>query len=153
MFDRSHYEDVLVVRVHDLVPKGEWSGRYAQITAFEDEISAAGTKVVKVMLNISRDEQQRPSGGAVEPARQALEVQPWGHHRARVLGAYQEAYEAALTLTSTDTAPWYVVPADHKWYARWAVQQLLLDAFADLDPQYPDMGWDIDVELTRLAAS
>ncbi len=153
VYDRSHYEDVLIVRVHDLVPKDQWSARYAQINAFEREVVAAGTRIVKVMLHISKDEQKarlaerlaRPDKHYKWNSGDVVERAHWDD--------YMEAYQVALTRCSTKNAPWHVVPANRKWYARYAVQQLLLEAFHDLAPTWPDMGLDVDAERAKLDAT
>jgi PPK2 family polyphosphate:nucleotide phosphotransferase len=152
VFDRSHYEDVLIVRVHELVPRAVWQRRYATINRFERAVVANGCTIVKVMLHISREEQkgrllqrlERPdkywkynSGDVDERAR-------WDD--------YQQAYQDALAKCSTDEAHWYVVPADRKWYARWAVQELLVDALDAIDPQWPPATFDVEHEKARLAA-
>jgi PPK2 family polyphosphate:nucleotide phosphotransferase len=153
VFDRSHYEDVLVVRVHDLVRRAVWARRYATINRFEAALAAGGTTLVKVMLHISKAEQgdrlterlDRPDKHWKYNPRDVDERSRWED--------YQEAYQVALTRCSTLAAPWYVVPADRKWYARWAVQQLLLDALTDLDPKWPAATFDVKAEQARLAAT
>jgi PPK2 family polyphosphate:nucleotide phosphotransferase len=153
VFDRSHYEDVLVVRVHDLVPESEWSGRYALINAFEREVTAAGTTVVKVMTHISKDEQKARLRERLERPDKHYKYNPGDIDERLQWDAYMQAYQAVLDTTSTVDAPWYVVPANKKWYARYAVQQLMLDALAAMDPTWPDMGIDVPHELARLDAS
>jgi PPK2 family polyphosphate:nucleotide phosphotransferase len=153
VFDRSHYEDVLVVRVHDLVPKAEWSARYAQINAFEREVIASGTRIVKVMTHISKDEQKVRLRERLERPDKHYKYNPGDVDERLRWDDYMEAYQVALTRTSTKGAPWYVVPADKKWYARFAVQQLLLDALTDMDPTWPVMDFDVSAELKRLDAS
>ena len=153
VFDRSHYEDVLVVRVHDLVPRAVWSRRYATINRFEASVVAKGTTVLKVMLHLGKDEQQERLAARLEDPTKYWKYNPGDVDERARWDAYQEAYQVALTRCSTDAAPWYVVPADRKWYARWAVQQLLLDALADLDPQWPAADFDVEAERKRVAAS
>lgn len=153
VFDRSHYEDVLVVRVHDLVPEAEWSARYERINAFERKLVDAGTTVVKVMLHISKDEQRERLAERLERPDKYYKYNPGDVTERLSWDDYMEAYQAALTTCSTSEAPWYVVPANHKWYARYAVQQLLLDTLVDLDPQWPVMDFDVEVEKQRLADS
>ena len=153
VFDRSHYEDVLVVRVHDLVPKAEWTKRYALINAFEREVIASGTKVVKVMTHISKDEQKARLRERLQRPDKHYKYNPGDIDERERWEAYMEAYQAVLDKTSTKGAPWYVVPANKKWYARYAVQQLLLDALAAMDPTWPEMGIDVPHELERLDAS
>jgi PPK2 family polyphosphate:nucleotide phosphotransferase len=153
VFDRSHYEDVLIVRVHDLVPKSEGSKRYALINAFEREVAGSGTKVVKVMTHISKDEQKARLRRRLERPDKHYKYNPGDIEEREHWDDYMEAYQVALTRTSTRTAPWFVVPANQKWYARYAVQQLLLEAFAEMAPTWPDMGWDVKQELARLKES
>jgi PPK2 family polyphosphate:nucleotide phosphotransferase len=153
VFDRSHYEDVLVVRVHDLVPRAVWQRRYTTINAFEHRLVAHGTTVVKVMLHVGRDEQKDRLA-----ERLARPDKYWKYHTGDVdermhWDAYQEAYQVALTRCSTQAAPWFVVPADRKWYARWAVQQLLLEHLEGMAPQWPPADFDVAAEKARLAQS
>jgi polyphosphate kinase 2 (PPK2 family) len=143
IFNRSHYEDVLIVRVHDLVPEAVWSGRYDAINAFESALAAAGTTVVKCFLHISKDEQ-------AARFRKRLEHpdKNWKFRRADLTereswDAYQDAFEAAITKTSTTDAPWYVIPADHKWYRDWAVLSVLVATLKSMDPQYPAPAEDL----------
>ncbi|MEO7061219.1 MAG: PPK2 family polyphosphate kinase [Lapillicoccus sp.] len=153
VLDRSHYEDVLIVRVHDLVPEAEWSERYELINAFEREVVAADTTVVKVMLHISKDEQRARLARRLERIDKHYKYNPGDVTERGFWDDYMQAYQAALTTCSTPQAPWYVVPANHKWYARYAVQQLLLGALVALDPAWPVMDFDVEVEKQRLAAS
>lgn len=151
VFDRSHYEDVLVVRVNALVPHSTWQRRYAMINRFEAGLVQQGTAIVKVMLHISPEEQQRRLAERLDRPDKYWKYNP-GDLDVRVRWAdYQEAYQAALTRCSTPVAPWHVVPADRKWYARWAVQQLLLDALTECDPQWPPADFDVAAERERLA--
>jgi PPK2 family polyphosphate:nucleotide phosphotransferase len=153
VFDRSHYEDVLIVRVHDLVPAAGWRGRYDLINDFERELAAAGTTIVKVMLHISpREQKERLTERLARPDKY-WKYNPGDVDERAFWTAYQEAYQEALTRCSTDVAPWHVVPADRKWYARLAVQQLLLEALEAIDPQWPPATYDVAAEQRRLAAS
>jgi PPK2 family polyphosphate:nucleotide phosphotransferase len=151
VFDRSHYEDVLVVRVHELVPAEVVEQRYDQINAFEREVADAGTTVVKVMLHVSAEEQKERLMQRLERPDKYWKYNPNDVDERLRWHDYQRAYEIALDRCSTDVAPWFVVPADRKWYARWAVQQLLLDALADLDPRWPEATFDVEAEKVRLA--
>jgi PPK2 family polyphosphate:nucleotide phosphotransferase len=153
VFDRSHYEDVLVVRVHDLVPRAVWQRRYAAINRFEASLAKAGTRLVKVMLHISKDEQKARLAERLDRPDKYWKYNPRDVDERGHWDAYQEAYQVALSRCSTPAAPWHVVPADRKWYARWAVQQLLLDALAELDPRWPAPSFDVDTEKARLAAT
>jgi PPK2 family polyphosphate:nucleotide phosphotransferase len=151
VFDRSHYEDVLVARVHGLVPQIEWEGRYDTINAFEQELTDGGTTLLKVFLHVSYDTQRdrllrrldRPDkhwkfneGDIAERAR-------WDD--------YQSAYGTVLERCNTKAAPWYVVPADHKTYRNWAVAELLRETLLELDPQYPQPALDVEDLRARLA--
>jgi PPK2 family polyphosphate:nucleotide phosphotransferase len=137
VFNRSHYEDVLIVRVNELVPEDVWRGRYEHIRAFEANLAAAGTTVVKIFLHISPEEQaERLQARLDDPTKRwkfaAADLDVREHW-----DAYQDAYEEAIGETSTAEAPWYVIPADRKWYRNWAVLQVLLATMARLDPQFP----------------
>ncbi|WP_024288112.1 PPK2 family polyphosphate kinase [Cellulomonas sp. KRMCY2] len=153
VFDRSHYEDVLVVRVEDLVPRAVWEPRYDEINAFEAEIVAAGTPVVKVALVVSLEEQTKRLKERIERPDKHWKYNPDDIDARAKWPRYQEAYQAVLDRTSTDVAPWYVVPADRKWYARSAVTELLVHALEGIAPQWPAADFDPAVELRRLAAS
>jgi len=152
VFDRSHYEDVLIVRVHDLVPAPVWQERYGLINDFEAELAASGTTIVKVMLHISPAEQLRRLSKRLHRPDKYWKYAAADLDEHAFWDAYQEAYQVVLTRCSTPVAPWYVVPADQKWYARWAVQQLLVEALGGIDPQWPPAAFDVDAELARLAA-
>lgn len=153
VFDRSHYEDVLVARVDDLVPTSTWRRRYGQIRTFENSLVAGGTTVIKVMLHIGHEEQGARLAERLERPDKYWKFNPGDIDTRRKWDAYAEAYQEALVKTSTDEAPWYVVPADHKWYARLAVQQLLLDALRRIDPQWPAATFDVEEQKARLADS
>jgi PPK2 family polyphosphate:nucleotide phosphotransferase len=151
VFDRSHYEDVLIARVHDLVPRATWARRYAQINTFESSVVESGTTVVKVMLHLSSEEQKSRLGERLERPDKYWKYNPGDIDERAQWPAYQEAYQAVLDKCSTDAAPWFVVPADRKWYARLAVQQLLLEHLRLMAPQWPGPDFDIEVEKERLA--
>jgi PPK2 family polyphosphate:nucleotide phosphotransferase len=153
VFDRSHYEDVLAVRVHELLPRNAWQRRYAVINKFEEGLVSEGTTVLKVMLHISPDEQKARLMERLERPDKHWKYNPGDVDDRKHWDAYQVAYQDVLTRCSTDVAPWHVVPADRKWYARYAVQQLLLDALCAIDPQWPPADYDIEVEKGRLAAT
>jgi PPK2 family polyphosphate:nucleotide phosphotransferase len=153
IFNRSHYEDVLVVRVHDLVPENVWSQRYDQINAFEAELVADGLTMVKVMLHISQSEQkERLLARLDDPAKQ-WKYNPGDLQERARWDDYQQAYEDAVNRCSTAAAPWYVVPADRKWYRNWAVATILRDAFADIDPEYPKVSFDVEEERGKLVTA
>lgn len=153
VFDRSQYEDVLVVRVHDLVPRAQWSRRYAQINAFEKKVAAGGTHIVKVMLHISPEEQKARLAERLARKDKYWKFNPRDIDERGQWDAYMEAYQAVLDRTNTPDAPWHVVPADHKWYARLAVNQLLLEELRALKLKWPKATFDVKAEQKRLAAS
>ncbi len=153
VFDRSHYEDVLVVRVHDLVPEEVWSGRYAEINAFERKAVRSGTKVIKVMTHISKDEQKERLAERLDRPDKFYKYNPGDVDERLRWASYMHAYQVALERTSTVGAPWHVVPADRKWYARLAVQQLLLEALREMDLDWPAADYDVELEKQRLAKS
>ena len=153
VFDRSHYEDVLVVRVESLVPAEEWEKRYDEINEFEAEVVAAGTTIVKVALLISRHEQFRRLRERLERPDKYWKFNPHDVDARATWPAYQEAYQAVFDRTSTEVAPWHAVPADEKWYARLAVSQLLWQALDDLDLDWPPAEFDVAEQLTRLDAT
>ncbi len=144
IFNRSHYEDVLVVRVHSLVPPEVWQRRYDHINAFERLLAEEGTTILKFFLNISKDEQrERLESRRVEPHKQ------WkfnvGDLKERKLwGEYIAAYEDALSKTSTEWAPWYVVPADRKWYRNLVIGTTLVEMLERLDMHYPPAAENLD---------
>jgi PPK2 family polyphosphate:nucleotide phosphotransferase len=138
LFNRSHYEDVLVVRVHQLVPEPVWRARYDLINGFEALLAHRGTTVVKFVLHISKDEQRRRLQQRLTDPRKRWKFSLGDLEDRAHWDEYQEAYEEALRRTSTATAPWYVIPADRKWYRNWAVTTVLIDTLRELDPDYPD---------------
>ncbi len=153
VFDRSHYEDVLIHRVRELSPLQEVEKRYGAITTFEDKIASSGTRVLKVMLHISRDEQESRLAKRLRRPDKYWKYSPVDVDDRSYWDQYQEAYQVAIDRTSTPDAPWYVVPADRKWYARLAIQRLLTATLEDLDLGWPPAAFDVDVEKKRLAAS
>jgi PPK2 family polyphosphate:nucleotide phosphotransferase len=153
VFNRSHYEDVLVVRVHNLVPARTWRARYAQINRFEQELVDDGVTLVKVMLHISPEEQLERLAARLDDPTKHWKYNPDDLDERARWADYQAAYADALAKCSTDAAPWYVVPADRKWYRDWAVSQLLLEAFAGLDLEYPKGEFDEAAERERLNAA
>ena len=153
VFDRSHYEDVLIVRVHDLVPRAQWARRYGQITTFEKGLVDKGTTVIKVMLHISKEEQKERLTERLDRPDKHWKFNPTDIDERGHWEDYQEAYQAVIDKTSTDAAPWYVVPADRKWFARLAVMQLLKEHLEELDPQWPKADFDVAAEQKRLKKS
>jgi PPK2 family polyphosphate:nucleotide phosphotransferase len=144
IFNRSHYEDVLVARVHQLVDESVWRRRYRHINHFEALLHDAGTRVVKLFLHISREEQ-------AERLRKRLEdpTKRWKFRRVDLAererwDEYMAAYEEAIARTSTEHAPWYVVPSDHKWFRNWAVSRIVIETLEAMDPRYPEPAEDLD---------
>ncbi len=150
VFNRSHYEDVLVVRVHSLVPKRTWQARYGKINKFEADLAASGLTILKVMLHISYQEQHDRLAERLADPTKYWKYNPADLDERALWPAYQEAYADALSKTSTEMAPWYVVPANRKWYRDWAVATLLRETLADLDLRYPPAEFDITTERARL---
>jgi PPK2 family polyphosphate:nucleotide phosphotransferase len=153
VFDRSHYEDVLIARVHNLVPPATWGRRYGQINVFEQAVTQAGTTIVKVMLHISSNEQKTRLTARLDAPEKHWKYNPGDVDERERWPAYQEAYQVAIDKCSTEQAPWFVVPADRKWYARLAVQQLVVEHLRVMAPQWPAATFDVEVEKARLAAS
>ncbi|MBT9607493.1 PPK2 family polyphosphate kinase [Microbacterium sp.] len=153
VFDRSHYEDVLIGRVRELAPADEIERRYGAIAAFEAEAAELGIRVVKVMLHISKEEQRERLAARLDRPDKHWKYNPSDVDERALWDDYMDAYQVAIERTSTPLSPWHVVPADRKWYARLAVQQLLIGALADIDPQWPAADYDIATEKQRLAAS
>ncbi|MGN8553841.1 UNVERIFIED_CONTAM: polyphosphate kinase 2 family protein [Microbacterium sp. SLM126] len=153
VFDRSHYEDVLIGRVRELAPPEEIERRYGAINTFEKQLTDAGTRVVKVMLHISSDEQKARLSERLERPDKHWKYNPGDVDERQLWPAYMDAYQQVFDRTSTDHAPWHVVPANRKWYARIAVQHLLLEALEEIDPHWPAATFDIEAEKKRLAAT
>jgi PPK2 family polyphosphate:nucleotide phosphotransferase len=137
VFNRSHYEDVLVVRVHQLVPEAVWRPRYDQINRFERHLVENGVTVLKFFLHISREEQRRRLLARLEDPTKYWKFSPGDLEERKLWDAYSAAYEEALERTSTDLAPWYVVPADKKYLRDLLVAEVVTEALERLDPTYP----------------
>ncbi len=137
VFNRSHYEDVLVVRVHELVPEKVWRPRYGLINQFEANLAAAGTTIVKVFLHISKEEQAQRFRDRIEDPTKCWKFRVGDLDDRARWDDYRQAFEEAIARTSTEPAPWYVVPADHKWYRNWAVSRIVIETLEAMDPKYP----------------
>jgi PPK2 family polyphosphate:nucleotide phosphotransferase len=145
IFNRSHYEDVLAVRVHDLVPEPVWRARYDHINNFEALISGdSRTRVVKIFLHISREEQAERLRERLERPDKRWKFKLGDLDERKRWDDYIEAYEEAIARTSTEHAPWYVVPADHKWFRNWAVSRIVIETLEEMDPRYPEPAEDLD---------
>ncbi|CAM5636267.1 hypothetical protein STAFG_5015 [Streptomyces afghaniensis 772] len=143
IFDRSHYEDVLVARVRNLVPRAMAESRYERINRFERSLADDGVTLVKCFLHISYDEQRRRLLRRLDKPEKRWKFAPSDIDDRALWPAYQDAYERALEHCGTSYAPWYLVPADHKWYRNWAVSTLLLEHLRELDPRYPEADFDV----------
>jgi polyphosphate kinase 2 (PPK2 family) len=153
VFNRSQYEDVLIARVHNLVPPDVWRARYETINAFERELVDDGVTLLKVMLHISFDEQRRRLAARLADPTKHWKYNPGDIDERGFWAEYQQAYRDALSNCSTPDAPWYVVPADRKWYRDWAVASLLRETLVDLRLTYPEGDFDVETELRRLKES
>ncbi|RYP83065.1 polyphosphate kinase 2 family protein [Nocardioides guangzhouensis] len=151
VFDRSHYEDVLIARVRSLAPTEEIERRYDAINDFERELVAGSTTVVKCMLHVSAEEQKQRLLARLDDPTKHWKFNPGDVDERALWPAYREAYEIALERTNTDVAPWYVVPADRKWYRNLAIGHLLLETLRGLDPQWPAADFDVEEQKQRLA--
>jgi PPK2 family polyphosphate:nucleotide phosphotransferase len=153
LFDRSHYEDVLIVRVHNLVPPEIWGGRYEEINAWEQKLAEDGLVFIKCMLHISKEEQQqRLLDRLADPTKQ-WKYNPGDVDERQLWDQYQQAYEVALTQCSTPYAPWYVIPADRKWHRDWLLAQMVVETLREMNPQYPPTTYDVPTETARVKAS
>jgi PPK2 family polyphosphate:nucleotide phosphotransferase len=137
IFNRSHYEDVLVVRVHDLVPKKVWSERYEQINDFERMLSACGVHIVKFLLYISKGEQEKRFRDRIEDKQKNWKFSPADVKERGYWDQYIEAYQEMLRKCSKHHAPWYVIPANNKWFRNFAVSQILGDKLESMDLKFP----------------
>jgi polyphosphate kinase 2 (PPK2 family) len=153
VFDRSHYEDVLIVRVHDLVSRSEWRRRYAEINRFEQSLADEGVTVLKVFLHISPEEQRARLLARLERPGKHWKFSPSDVEERALWPEYRKAYHAALGRCSTEAAPWYVVPADRKWYRNWAISRLLLEHLERIDPAYPQPDLDLEKYRRQLLAT
>jgi PPK2 family polyphosphate:nucleotide phosphotransferase len=153
IFNRSQYEDVLIARVHNLVPPDEWESRYDRINVFEREIADDGVHLLKVFLHISSEEQKRRLLARLDDPTKHWKYNPADVAERAFWDDYQQAYTVALERCNTEAAPWYVVPADRKWYRNWAVGRLLVEALEDMAPQYPPADFDLSAERERVLGS
>jgi PPK2 family polyphosphate:nucleotide phosphotransferase len=152
IFNRSHYEDVVVVRVKELVGRETWSSRFDEINAFERELIGAGTTVLKLFLHISKEEQRERLLARLDDPDKTWKFNPSDLDDRGRWDDYQAAYEDALTRCSTPEAPWYVIPADRKWYRNRAVTELLVVTLERMDPQMPEPDFDVAAMRAKLEA-
>ena len=151
IFDRSQYEDVLVVRVEQLVEVSEWNKRYDEINALEQKISAEGTTIIKCFLHVSFEEQKARLAARLSSPEKYWKYNPKDVDARAKWPAYQQAYADALERCNTDHAPWFVIPADRKWYRNWAVAALLREHLVGMDLGWPDATFDVAAEKARVA--
>mgnify|MGYP000424579723 CR=1 FL=1 len=144
VFNRSHYEDVLVVRVHDLVPKAIWERRYEAINEFERLLSVNGVTIVKFFLYISKEEQLERFARRLDDTDRQWKISASDYAEREYWDAYIAAYEAMLTECSTKHAPWYVIPSNHKWFRNLAVSSIIRETMEDMDIKAPVPTVDID---------
>ena len=144
IFNRSHYEDVLVVRVHEQVPKAQWKSRYEHINAFEHLLVANGTHILKFFLHISQEEQLRRFRKRLDDRNRWWKISEADYAERQYWKQYQNAYEDALNRCSTEQAPWYVIPSDHKWFRNLAVSRIVVETLESLDMRLPAPHVDID---------
>ena len=151
VFDRSHYEDVLIVRVRDLAPPDVWGKRYDEINRFERKLVDDGTTIIKVAMFVSLDEQKKRLAKRLKRPDKYWKYNPDDIDERMLWPKYQEAYQAVLDRTATDYAPWHIVPCDRKWYSRLAITELLIEALKGLNLSWPPPDFDVAVEKKRLA--
>lgn len=150
IFDRSHYEDVLVVKVHELAKPDEIERRYGAINEFEQKLVDEGTTIIKCMLHISPEEQKARLLARLDDPTKQWKFKPGDLDERALWPAYQQAYEIALERCNTEAAPWFVIPSDRKWYRNWAIGTLLLDAMRGMDLSWPKPDYDVAEQRKRL---
>jgi PPK2 family polyphosphate:nucleotide phosphotransferase len=144
IFNRSHYEDVLVVRVHDMVPKQVWSARYAQINDFEKILADNGTHILKFYLHIDPDEQLARFKQRIDDPARHWKISDGDYAERPFWDAYTEAFEDALGKTSTEYAPWFIIPSNHKWFRNLAISRIVAETLESLNMKFPAPSVDID---------
>jgi len=144
VFNRSHYEDVLIVAVHNLVPEEVWSKRHSEINDFERRLAASGTRILKFFLNISKEEQLERFKDRLDDPSRHWKISEADYSERGHWDAYQAAYEDALTKCSTEEAPWFVIPSNRKWFRNLAVARIIVETLEAMDLQIPEPTVDID---------
>ena len=137
VFNRSHYEDVLVVRVHNIVPESVWRPRYEMINDFEKMLTASGTRIIKFFLHISKNEQKRRFQERIDDPSKRWKFDPEDLEKRKLWGGYELAFEDMLEECSTKECPWYIVPSDQNWYRDLVVTSVIVETLKDMNPQYP----------------
>ncbi|GAA1314718.1 PPK2 family polyphosphate kinase [Leucobacter albus] len=153
LFDRSHYEDVLIQRVREFAPPEEIERRYGAIVEFERGLAESGTRIVKIMLHVSPEEQAERLGDRLADPAKHWKYNPGDVDERQKWPEYMAAFQLAIERTNAPHAPWFVVPANSKWYARVAVQRIVIAALRGIDPQWPSAEFDVAAEQARLAAT
>ncbi|PIF02474.1 MAG: phosphate--nucleotide phosphotransferase [Propionibacterium sp.] len=153
IFDRSHYEDVLIVRVNELVPIDEWQKRYALINEFEEELAANGTTIIKCFLNVSYEKQRERLLERLSDPAKYWKYNPGDIDVRKKWSAYMQAYSDAITNCNTDFAPWYIIPADRKWYRNWAIARILYEHLRAQKLGWPKADFDVAEEIQRVKSS
>jgi PPK2 family polyphosphate:nucleotide phosphotransferase len=143
IFNRSHYEDVLIVRVHNLVPRSVWSSRYDQINAFEAELAKGNTHVLKFYLHISKQEQLSRFKERLDDPSKQWKISEADYKERTFWDAYTEAYEDVLSQCSTEAAPWFVIPSDHKWFRNLAIGRIVVEHMEGLGSKFPAVSVDL----------
>lgn len=143
VFNRSHYEDVLVVRVHNIVPESDWRPRYEMINEFERLLAANGMTILKFYLHISKDEQRQRFQDRIDEPDKNWKFSFDDLNKRELWNDYMAAYEEMLTRTTTAWAPWYVIPSDQKWYRNLAIARVISQSLKELNPQYPEPETDL----------
>jgi PPK2 family polyphosphate:nucleotide phosphotransferase len=150
IFNRSHYEDVLVVRVKNLAPESVWSKRYDHINNFEQMLVDEGTTILKFFLHISFEEQRERLLSRIDEPEKNWKFNPGDLNERKLWDEYMKAYEDAIEKTSTPRAPWYVIPADKKWYRDLVISTILVECLEDLEMKFPDASTDLDQYRAQL---
>ena len=143
IFNRSHYEDVLIARVHDLVPKKVWSARYEQINDFERRLTANGTHILKFFLHISKAEQLERFKDRLDDPDRHWKISEGDYSERKYWADYESAYESALGECSTKDAPWFVIPSNHKWFRNLAISEIVAEAMQNLGIKVPESSVNI----------
>ncbi len=153
VFDRSHYEDVLIQRVREFAPPAEIERRYGAITDFEERIAGSGVHIVKIMLHVSPEEQAQRLRDRLDDPMKHWKYNPADVDERALWAEYMEAFQIAIDRSVAPHAPWFVVPANAKWYARAAVQRIVIGELARLNPDWPTVDFDVAAERARLEQS
>ncbi len=152
VFDRSHYEDIVTVRVRQLAPRSTWSRRYGAVERFEQGLAEDGTAIVKCFLHISPAEFRERQLARLEDPAKHWKYNPGDLDVRGLWDDYLEAYSDVLSRCNPDHAPWYVIPADRKWYRNWAVTKLLIEELEKLGLEWPKADFDVEAERARVEA-